>query len=92
MLNINELISNTESVVTKNSLYLFLVRPRGGAVPLHTEEAASAGVFPGQGQRVSADRAQPLSVLLGRRVQGRPKPSHVNNKHIKQGQRYSLMK
>lgn len=62
-------------------LYLFLVRPRGGAVSLHSEEAAPARVFPGQSQRVPADRAQPLSVLPGCRVQGRPRPSRVNNKH-----------
>lgn len=31
------------------------VRPRGGAVSLYSEEAAAAGVFPRQGQRVSTD-------------------------------------
>lgn len=34
---------------------LFFIRPRGGAVSLHPEEAASAGVFPGQSQRVPTD-------------------------------------
>lgn len=68
-------------VVVLTSLYLSSVRPRGGAVSLYSEEAAPAGVFPGQSQRVPADRAQPLSVLLGCRVQGRPRPSHDNSKH-----------
>lgn len=31
------------------------VRPRGGAVSLHSEEASSAGVFPGQSQRGPSD-------------------------------------
>lgn len=48
-----------------------LVRPRGGAVSLHSEEAAAAGVLHGQGQRVAAHRARPLLVLPGCRVQGR---------------------
>lgn len=48
----------------------FPLRPRGGAVSLHSEEAAPTGLLPGQGQRVAAHRARPLSVLHGRRVQG----------------------
>lgn len=65
--------------VRKPCVRLSPVRSRGGAVTLHSEEAAAAGLFSGQSQRVALDRAQPLSVLLGCRVQGRSKTSVANN-------------
>lgn len=65
--------------VLKACVRLWWLRSRGGAVTLHSEEAAAAGLLSGPSQRVTPDRAQPLSVLLGCRVQGGSKTSAASN-------------